>query len=168
MTDMKGSWRVSKYDPERRDPDGSYAVDEWTSVNDVGKTFGGRPFTAKEYLRVEGAYVSSIAIFYRSQGSPQLVPLDVEVRGPSVAIPGALEEPRDSVHDVERLEKVVRSCLREISWCRLESSDGSCKIHFGYDYYVYLIGRASHREWIGEAARGGLFVEERESPYAVH
>lgn len=30
--------RITKYNPDNRDENGSYKLDEWTSISDIGKT----------------------------------------------------------------------------------------------------------------------------------
>jgi len=42
-------YRVTKYDPAWRDASGAYIVDEWTSVTDIGRAFGGRPDSHARY-----------------------------------------------------------------------------------------------------------------------
>ena len=32
-------YRITKYNPEFRDEEGRYILDEWTSVTDIGKEF---------------------------------------------------------------------------------------------------------------------------------
>jgi hypothetical protein len=50
--DMQHRYRVTKYDPENRDAEGNYLIDEWTSFSDVGRTFSGKELTEQEYFQV--------------------------------------------------------------------------------------------------------------------
>jgi nucleoside-triphosphatase len=52
-------YRVTKYDPAFRDRAGRYLREEWTSVGDIGRSFGGVVLTREEYRRVEVAHVVS-------------------------------------------------------------------------------------------------------------
>jgi hypothetical protein len=52
-------WRVTRYDPARRDERGAYRGETWTSISDVGKVFEGHKLTIDEYERVETAYVDA-------------------------------------------------------------------------------------------------------------
>jgi hypothetical protein len=49
------SWRVTKYKPDFRDERGAYLRDEWTSLSEVGKSFGGVKLTFEEYRKIEDA-----------------------------------------------------------------------------------------------------------------
>jgi hypothetical protein len=37
LFDTMASYRVTKYDPSKRDENGRYMGDDWTSVSDVGQ-----------------------------------------------------------------------------------------------------------------------------------
>jgi hypothetical protein len=52
-------YRVTKYDPAFRDARGAYTRVEWTSVGDIGTSFGGVVLTEAEYQRVEDAYIAA-------------------------------------------------------------------------------------------------------------
>jgi len=62
------------------------------------------------------------------------------------------------------LADVCRLVLREILWCKLESTNGFY-IHFGYDYYMYVGSPVSSQRAIDYGKQNGLYVEEMESPY---
>ncbi len=57
---MKYCWRITKYNPNFRDENGSYTKDEWTSLYDVGKKYNDKVFTIEEYLETEEKYINSI------------------------------------------------------------------------------------------------------------
>jgi hypothetical protein len=73
-------YRVTKYDPRFRDPSGAYTRDEWTSVDDIGRTFGGVTLTAEEYERVETAYASAVVAMLAEAGVEQLIVNALEER----------------------------------------------------------------------------------------
>ena len=58
-------YRVTKYDPAKRDARGAYLAEEWTSVTDIDRVFAGVLPTEDEYRRVEQASVDSVLAFLR-------------------------------------------------------------------------------------------------------
>jgi len=164
------SWRISKYDPSRRDSRGRYMVAEWTSVHDIGKAFAGRELTVEEYQRVEDAYVATVEDFYLDAGRPPLRALGVESTGrlsrsDLAPVPSALSN--DAEIGPAELADLIRACLRELNWCRLESTDRDFAIHFGYDFYVYVTCMSESRRPLDAARDRNLFVEPHESPYGT-
>ena len=151
-------YRVTKYDPALRDGRGAYIADDWTSVKDVGRAFGGVVLTDAEYRRVERAYIDSAVAFLREGGLNSLT-----VKGLENPKEVALEVDEGSVLSLERLGDVIRKILREEFWCRLECSDGFA--HFGWDYYMYIgvPHRCPKAEHLAEGL--GLYPEEFASPY---
>ena len=82
-------WRVTKYDPARRNAKGHYPLDEWTSVSEIGKTFAGTTLTLESYLAVESAHVDVMLDFLEALGSPPMYARGVESgRSGAAAIPG--------------------------------------------------------------------------------
>lgn len=47
---------IVKYPPSGYNKDGIYMYDDWTSISDIGKSFNGKIFSAKDYLKVENQY----------------------------------------------------------------------------------------------------------------
>lgn len=166
---MQG-WRVSKYNPANRDATGRYIQDDWTSVHDIGRVIAERVISLETYLRAEQAYVDSAVAFYGDAGAPPLVVRAPEFAGPptSLLVPGEVlvSVPEEGAHiGLSELPVIVRSCLRELMWCRLEAEDFSCMVHFGYDYYMYLTGAEPSRATLELMSGGGLFCEPCQSPY---
>lgn len=62
---MRYQYRITKYDPSLRGPDGAFQVDDWTSCSDIGRVFSGRLLCESDYLAVEQAYLSSVEDFLR-------------------------------------------------------------------------------------------------------
>lgn len=162
-------WRVTKYDPALRDERGAFGGDDWSSVSDVGTSFGGTPLTVDAYRATEDRYVAAALAFLRESQIPRLVVEDLEA-GPPTELTSELGlEPLSPPEEGERLgaervADVVRLALREELWCRLEMP-GRFFLHFGYDYYMYVGCRADLPEAVAEAERLGLFVELHPSPY---
>lgn len=156
------SWRLTKYDPARRDARGAFLGDDWTSLSDVGRTFEGRVLTPETYARVEQAHVDTVLAFHAACGAPPLRVHDLERTGDIPTAPWLAE---GALLDAAALPDAVRACLREEAWCRLAADDGACHVHFGYDYYVYLLGDAPPDTTRAVAERNGLFFEPFASPY---
>ena len=162
-------WRITKYNPARRNTKGHYPLDEWTSVSEIGKSFAGTTLTLESYLEVESAHVTSMLDFLEALGSPRMYAQRVESGRPrSAAIPGDVLQraPREGKaippRDVARL---CRACLRERIWCRLESADRSVFVHWGYDFYMYLGAPGDYPDVAERIRDRGLFVEAFVSPY---
>lgn len=155
------SWRLTKYDPARRDARGAFLGDDWTSISDIGRTFDGRVLTPEAYARVEQAHVDTVLAFHAACGAPPLRVHDLERTG-AVAPPWLVE---GALLETAALPDAVRACLREQAWCRLRSDDGACHVHVGYDYYLYLVGNADPAPARAIAERHGLFLEPYPSPY---
>ena len=127
---MLFNYRISKYDPQFRS-NGIYTRDEWTSVGDVGKYFGGSLFTFEEYLDTENRYIGLI------QTILQLLQIShikiTKLEDYRHRCPYANNQ---TLFDRERILSVIRDCLREQYWCEIKASSLVCT--FGYDYYIYI------------------------------
>jgi hypothetical protein len=119
---------VTKYNPAFRDASGAYLADEWTSVTDIGREFGGVTLTSDEYGRVEQAYIDSALAFLKEGGQTSL-----RIEGLENPAGCALNVGEGSVVSIEQVGDLIRQILlREEFWCRLEGRDGF--VHFGWDY----------------------------------
>ena len=131
----EGAWvfeyRVTKYDPAFRDADGAYTRDEWTSVSEIGKSFGGVVLTRDEYERVERAYVEAAMAFLREA---EVLSLTIAGLENYAGHPLAFSE--GSLLSLEHIAEVIPQVLREAFWCRLEGPE--MFLHFGWDYYLYI------------------------------
>jgi hypothetical protein len=151
-------YRITKYDPALRDARGAYIPDEWTSVTDIGRAFGGVVLNADECRTVEDAYVNSATAFLREGGLNSLT-----VEGLENHKGLEIEIGEGSVFALERIGDLIRKILREEIWCRLECPEGFA--HFGWDYFMYIgvpqrCPEAEHlAEWLG------LYAEDFASPY---
>jgi small subunit ribosomal protein S1 len=143
-------WRVTRYDPARRDARGAYPVEAWTSVADVGGRFEGVPLTREEYERVETAYVEGFAAFAEDSGVSRVV-----VRGLEVG--DGLSE--GEVVSIDAGRSIVRRLLREEVVCRLEAPGDAFAVHIGFDLYMYVGSAEPCDAAIRRAEALGLFVE---------
>jgi hypothetical protein len=53
-------YRITKYDPGKRDAQGRYVADEWTMYSQVGQAVGGVVLTIEEYRQTESAYINAV------------------------------------------------------------------------------------------------------------
>jgi hypothetical protein len=150
-------YRVTKYDPTKRDSAGHYTGDDWFLHSQIGQTFGGIALTENEYLRVESAYITAAIDFHREAGLPDIFAIGVE----DSKSHGAPTE--GSLIPADGLPIFCRAMLRDEYWFRIEGGDFF--IHFGWDFYMYL-GASTPCERSLEHARSlGLFPEPFISPY---
>jgi len=156
-------YRVTKYDPRKRDRWGAYPADDWIGQDQIGQTFGGVVLTAAEYQRVEDAYVAAAMAFVRESGGEALRVTTLENHG-GHAEPG-LRLVEGALLSGAGLERVCRLNLRGMLWCKLEDAAGGRFVHFGYDYYMYVGVPARCEGAIALARRLGLFVEDFASPH---
>lgn len=148
-------YRITKYNPANR-IDGRYAVEDWTSFSDVGKSFGKTELTFEKYLETETAYIDCCIDLLSKAQILSLSIEQAECYSEGIHLPS-------SVSDIAEIRKLIASCLREQCWFKLTGMDFF--IHFGYDYYMYIgtvIPIASVQE---TAKRYGLFCELYPSPY---
>ena len=151
-------FRVTKYDPKFRAPSGAYTREEWTSVGDVGRTYGGVAFTREDYERTEGAYLRAAKAFLDEASVGALVIRGLEDRDARYP-----EFSEGAVLPVKEIQTLLALVLREKLWCRLEAPDTF--VHIGYDFYMY-IGVPGPCPFAQRMAVSlGLFVEPFRSPY---
>lgn len=154
-------YRVTKYNPSFRDASGAYTRDEWTSFNDIGRSFDGVSLTRETYEQVEGAYVAAAVAFLCESSVPHLVVRGLEnKRRHAIAIREGESLP------IEKLADVPRSVLRDESWCRFEGNDAF--VHVGWDYYMYVGVPRPCPATRQKATELGLYVEDLTSPYRSH
>lgn len=165
------SWRITKYDPAKRNSSGHYLLDDWTSIADIGRSCSGRELTYQEYLLWESRYVQCIFDFLAEAGLSSLEVTALEKSRldftkayeiQNIAFnPVDLKE--EAVLSGRDLEDVLRLILREVLWCKLVGE--SFYVHFGYDYYLYIGSMSASLDAVREAMARGLFVEMMLSPY---
>ena len=152
LTITMHEYRVTKYDPAKRNEKGWCLDDDWTGFGEVG-----HKCSLGEYLDVENAYLNSAIEFISNSQITALQINSIENR----SIRCNFEE--NQLIPVDSLEPILRSMLREDFFCKLESDKGF--IHVGWDYYMYLGVTEIEQITIDRAIERGLFVEEFISPY---
>jgi hypothetical protein len=155
-------YRVTKYDPRKRDTEGRYLAEEWIMYSQVGHEIAGCKLTIEEYSRIEAAYVKAAMSLLAECGVDALTIRDLENN--TGHRPDSVELREGARISGDSLYEALMGLLREEFWCRLEGECGSY-IHVGWDYYLYM-GVPCEPSTSIEAARGdGLFIELFESPY---
>jgi hypothetical protein len=158
------SWRITKYNPVKRDADGSYLDhEEWTCFSEVGTKV-----SMEEYQKQEEKYLDAISVFITEMGLNRVYV-------------NALEQWSDGVRDqntneflskiwigkavtVQEVRELAKLTLRNAVWCKLGFKK-QFFVHFGYDYYMYIGASeecANAKEVVKET---GLFIEDFQSPY---
>ena len=154
---MHYKYRVTKYDPKKRNENGHYQADEWTSISDIGKVFSNKLLTKEEYVNVENSYLFAIEAFLAEANISCLNISSIERGEEYNFVQGQTIE-------LEKILEIARLSLREKLWCKL-SLNHKAYIHFGYDYYMYIGVSRWCGNAISKAEKKGLFVEAYRSPY---
>ena len=152
---MMNCYRICKYDPQYRAPDGTYEQDEWTDYSDIGKTFDGTVLTEDIYLLAEQQHIACITDLLRRSGVDAVEISRCENGG------NWSDGQRISVN---ALAPLLQDCLRGNCWCVLTAPDAY--VHFGYDYYVYVGCLLSPDVVSGICRTHCLFANLQSSPYA--
>ena len=158
-------YRVTKYDPRKRDTQGRYLAEEWSSYSQVSQVIAGRVLTLDEYLRIETAYVNAATSLLAECGVDALAIRDLE--NSADYRPDSFELREGTRLSGGSLYEALRGLLREEFWCMLEDEHGYY-IHVGWDYYLYVGVPCAPSASIEAARAEGLFVEPYESPYKAH
>lgn len=142
---------ISKYDGARR----SGSVDDWTSYEDIGKSFNGRALTAEEYHRVEDVYVLAVESVANAVGVDRLELRNVILNQPAPSWLGHVYDGR--VVDLKTALLLVRAMLRD-GWisCSLESSD-ILRVGVVTDFYLSVEIQPSAIGSLASVERLGLY-----------
>ena len=149
-------YRVTKYNPEYRNTDGTYNRSEWTSYGDVGDIV-----SKEEYEKVENAYIESALSFLEEQNISKITISYLEnqqkYNEPGVVLKTGAEL------NTSQIKAVLKSILREKYWAKLENDNSF--IHIGWDYYMYIGVPNEPQQAKKYAESKGLYVESFNSPY---
>jgi hypothetical protein len=171
---IKYQWRVTKYNPDFRDENGHYTLnEEWTCPSEIGKIISGKEFTLDEYLQVEAAYVNAVIKFIEESGINSLRILKLskwkisEDDKTSNLYEAEFEQlvlKEDLIVNKNEIRLICKMVLRNFLDCQLYFKD-KFFVHFGWDFYMY-IGSYVNCSLASEfATNNGLFVEQIQSPY---
>jgi hypothetical protein len=164
--------RVTKYDPSKRDRQGRYLANDFTSASDVGSVLDGLEVRAIDYIATEDAYVNSIKRLLLISEVKCLCISEFEDWRGKIIVDSEIKRLRPAALDViyeglaiqkDDIDRIVRMNLRNEIWCKLSGAKNTY-VHFGHDLYMY-IGCDVEGVTLGLPPEG-LFYEEYESPYA--
>lgn len=168
------SYRITKYDPEKRNAQGHYLDDsEWTSIADIGKSAYNNPDYAA-YEKTETAYVDAIKIILHDLNLDhlkiKLLELNItkeefeeeettgKLKNINVDFDRDIRKLENGFElDFENIEKIIRLILREMIWMVLINEN--IEIRFGYDYYMYVSTVNLKPSTISKIENNGLYVE---------
>ncbi len=167
------TYRITKYNPKNREKDGVYSKDEWTSISDIGKSFGDYKLTASDYLKVEDQYLKSYeAVLHKYELNriklTELEKFYYDVNNSAIKslycddlekLFNNLTENYNFSTDNEVI-MTLKLILREHIWGKLVIKNSSVRIEFGNDFYTYLISDELYVDTIKKINDNGLFVEE--------
>jgi hypothetical protein len=169
---MKYCWRITKYDPKKRNSQGCFLEDTWISYSDIGSLYHGERLTYDEYVRVENLYINAIVEFMKCLNVSHLqvkslenhdrISEDPSVDRAEVMFVNALKE--NASLSLEQVKMASKLILREYFWCKLISKH-KMFVHFGYDYYMFIGSRLECKGALQKIRESGLYVEEFQSPY---
>ncbi len=169
---MNFNYRVTKYNPTFRNEKGWYLRDEWTSHGDIGRKYNDEVFFMDEYLEVENKYIQAILQFMQCNKITSLRVTKLQEKSGLAQDTDNTQEMINIYNKIknrvlvsgEDLENICKLILREHLWCKLRN-DKNMEVHFGYDYYMYILSKSPCEKAISNIKKSGLFVEEYESPY---
>ena len=158
------SWRITKYDPVKRDADGSgFDLEEWTCFSEVGTKV-----SMEEYKVTEEKYLNVVTTFMAEMGLNRVYVTALEQWSDEVINHRAEEFLSKiwvgKVVTVQEVRELAKLTLRNAIWCKFGYKK-QFFVHFGYDYYMY-IGASEECAKAKEIVREtGLFIEDFQSPY---
>ncbi len=169
---MKYCWRITKYDPKKRNSQGWFLEDTWISYGDIGSVYQGEKLTYDEYVRVEDLYISAIVQFMKCLNISHLQVKGLENHGsinedPSVDKEEVIfvnELKENDLLSLEQVKLASKLILRNYFWCKLVGKH-KMFVDFGYDYYMYIGSRLECKDTLQKIRESGLYVEDFESPY---
>ena len=165
------TYRVTKYNPDQRDSQGTYITKDWTSISDIGKVFKDKRITIEDYLLVEDAYINTLQTFMNLTSSKTFNLAEVEygeniddIHAPSIYTTfqknmlGNINL-KSEFNEQETLE-ICRLILRENLWCKINSTNKKLIFEFGYDFYMYITAEIVFEVMKNEILnRFGLYLE---------
>lgn len=165
-------YRITKYNPQNRSKD-VYALNEWTSVSDIGKKCD-KILTTEEYIYVENTYVEAFENIAKIKGDDVVVssiekPFSIDE---IVRIEQKYNLSKYCPVNIELLKKLsnnkriaideacdlVRLILREYMWCNILLNKNE-RFEFGYDYYMYFLTNKDSMQMLKKCVSNRLYIE---------
>lgn len=143
------NFRISKYNPTKRNSDGFYLEEEWTSISDIGKRFKDKTLGSDHYIEMEERYIGVIRDYCLNTGInsfilKDLIRLDLTSNKSIQSVYSTeLILTHENIHGnkifgLEEIQNVARLMLREDLHGQIFEVKGRFTAEFGYDYYMYV------------------------------
>jgi len=166
-------YRISKYNPKYR-IDGKYVLDDWTSINDVGRFFDGKRLHGKTYLEMEKRYINCIMDLLKQAKEKFLCIMDYEDYSHSfptlknafrmtlllksgVYFFQKVKWSNKQVLPIETVPLFLKDCLRDKCWGVLRGD--FFQIDIGYDYYIHISTKSDIEMVRLTVSKYELFIE---------
>lgn len=167
------NYRITKYDPYKRDRNGKYDENEWTSLSDLINEMQFNK-AIDIYLKVENKFIELYSYILSESNIEKMIISSLEINNNydkeyldrityNVDINILKTLKNGKTIDKAEILGVIRLSLREIIWCKLNWN--LVYIHFGYDYYTYIGGITIANGLINSALENAIYIEEYDSPY---
>ncbi len=154
------SWRVTKYNPQKRNQMGSYLDDkEWTDFSEVGTLV-----SEEGYVRTETNYINAILTFMDEVDLNELILECLEVNSDEIISPTATDFWAGKTVNRQEIKELAKLTLRNDIWCKL-SYEQEFFVHFGYDFYMYIGTSKDCLHARKKVQENGLYVEDFVSPH---
>lgn len=148
-------FRITKYDPTKRDELGVYLENDWVCYGEIGQSFSGKVLTKERYEFVENAYINAVLTLLENAGIKSLKALGIENYG---HFPISITEGEDV--PITKLHLLLRDILRNHYWCKFENQPKTAFVQISFDYYMYVGVPFVDSEVIEAINKSGLFVED--------
>jgi hypothetical protein len=159
---VKFEFRLSKYDPAKRDLTGAFRDQDWVSYSQIGSEIGGRVLRKGEYERVEDAYVETIREMLTEAGLQQVgIERFRRFGKPARDIKAFRKGQKVDLDTLSRLTRLTLQDRVEVGF----SVPRKMYLHFGFDFLVYIGLARPTPAAKAFASENGLFLEEMASPY---
>lgn len=159
------SYRITKYNPKYRNKDGIYTLDEWTSISD----FNDNDLISK-YIPYEDAYIKAIYEFMKINNIKNLYIDEIEKNCEHIKYSDIKLDINQLINNKvlskDEISNVTKAILRETIYAKLKS-DNEMEVHFGYDYYMYILSKKKviANSFLFNDVK--LYIEEFKSPYSI-
>jgi len=148
-------FRITKYDPAKRDERGAYLENDWVCYGEIGQSFLGEVLTKERYELVENAYINAALTLLENAGIKSLKALGIEnYRHFPISITDGEDVP------ITKLPALLRDILRNHYWCKFENQPKTAFVNISFDYYMYVGVPFVETRVIEEIRKSGLFVED--------
>jgi hypothetical protein len=157
------TWRITKYDPSKRNNNVYLDEEEWTSFSDVGTKVD-----IETYTKTELAYVNTIVETMQELELSTLILEELEVSIDEIKDQNIVrflsKIKKGKSVNTEEIKELAKLTLREIIWCKLNYKE-KLFVHFGFDFYMYIGTNEENINLRKKNKKTELYIEKFESPY---